>query len=268
MPFQAAPHDMLFRRKRKKKDLEESQEASRRRLYRAPVDPQVVRATIAREGQEAVRAGLVDLSLEGAGIAVPLHLDPEFATDEVVDLELRHQTDGWVIETPARIECRRAGGGVDIVYGVHFLSPGSLYAQLENTLGRYFNRRRHHRVRPDLDADIAVRLRQGGQRPRGVAHDLSKSGMCVALDLVAATAVTVDEPLEVSFQLPGSAAVHEGPARVVAKRRLALREFVSLDFDLEAEGGIVEHFTDLVRFVERRAAQMEAFSADLRAGRG
>ena len=256
---------MFFRRKRSRPEPEPERPEDKRRLYRAPVDSETIRATVVREGREPVQAGVVDLSLEGAGIAVPRHLDPGLEPGEVVALSLRHLGEGWVVETAACVEQSHHGGGANVKYGLTFLNTGSLYAQLEDRLGVYFNRRRHERVRPDLDKDVIVRLRQAGHRPRGPVYDISESGLCVSLDLVSSTALDPARPVGLSFELPGCKVPFEGQARLVARRRLRTREFVSLEFDLGAGGTLAERHRDLCAYVGKRSEQMRAFSAALQA---
>jgi c-di-GMP-binding flagellar brake protein YcgR len=254
---------MFFRRHRKQQEstLAESLGCGPH-PYRAPVDPQAIRARVVREGKGPVQAGVVNLSLEGTNIEMPRHLDPGLEPGEVVSLELRHTGETWRIETPAQVEQDVPRGSANARYGLTFLNMGSLYAQMENTLGLYFNRRRHQRVRPEEHQDILVRLRQGGQKPRGTLHDLSLSGMCVALDLVAAASLQGERPIEFAFDLPDSRGILEGVAQAVSKRRLGRNEFLSLEFDIE-DANLVRCAGTLAAYVDERARQMLAFSAGL-----
>jgi PilZ domain len=253
---------MFFRRK-PKQEAPPAQPEEQRRLYRAAVDPEMIRATVTRGDEEPLLVGVTDLSLEGAGIEIPFHLDPEFEAGDLVDLALSHMHDGWSVTTSAQVEQTHPKIGANVPYGLTFLGTGSLYAQMEDTLGRYFNRRRHERVRPDLDKDVEVRLRQGGHRPRGPMHDLSSSGMCVAIDLVAAVSLKTGAQVEIRFELPGCKGEFEGRANLVARRRLGPKEFVSLEFDLQAGGSLAERHGDLVGYVARRSEQIAAFSRAL-----
>lgn len=252
---------MFFSRKPKQQAPPEP--SDQRQLYRAKVDPEVLRATVTREGHDPVQAGVVDLSLEGAGVEVPFHLDPEFEAGEIVELALRHAQDGWTVVVSARVEQLRSSGGANVHYGMIFLGMGGLYAQLEDILGRYFNRRRDERVQPHLDKDVMARLRQGGHRPRGPIQDLSVSGMCMTVDLVAAAPLKVGENLRVRFELPGCKVEFEGQARLLTRRRLGDKEFVSMEFDLEAGGTLAEHHADLKAYIAGRSEQMAAFSRAL-----
>ena len=244
---------MFFRRRRRSQEAALAESIGGQRApYRTPVDPQDVRARLLREGEEPLQAGVVNLSLEGANIAVPGHLDPGLTPGELVSLELRHTREAWRIDTPAQVEPHGPSGAGNTRYGLRFLNMGSLYAQMEDALGLHFNRRRHQRVHPEDQQDIVVRLRQGGQKPRGNMHDLSLSGMCVALDLIGAASLQPDHPLEFTFDLPGARDSLQGAARVVSKRRLGSREFLSLEFDIEDQrfAGIVG---TLAAYVDERA---------------
>lgn len=255
----------MFWRWKKNETSDTDDPQHQRKLYRAPTNPDMLRAVVLREEEDAVHAGICDLSLEGAGLEIPFHLDPGFEEGEVVNLEMRHIAEDWQVDTPAVIERSIPNGGANVRYGITFMSMGRLYAQMESTLARYFNRRQHPRVTPELDKDIGVRLKQGGHKPLGSVHDLSQGGMCVALDLVSSAPITSNQTVTFAFDLPGFKHTLEGTAKVLGKRRLGLHEFLSLEFELEAEDSLVEHFEALNTYVKRRVTEMEAFSDQLRA---
>lgn len=266
--LELARHVMFFRRRKKNPASPCAAPVNHRRLYRAPVPSDDLRARVGREEKDDVQATVFDLSLEGVGIEVPFHLDPQFEPGEVVQIHLRHAKESWVVQTAARVEQDQPDGGANVRYGLTFLNMGNLYAQLEDTLGKYFNRRRHARVHLPDNEEVIVRLRQGGHRPRGSMVDLSSSGMCVALSVVAAASLRSAEPLQLVFELPQRKTTFEGRARVVDRRRLGATEFLSFEFDLAAEGSLVERHGELAAYVTMRADRMAAYSRNLQGSRG
>ena len=249
---------MLFRRKKKNVPrAPASAPCDHRHLYRAPVKPGSLQAQMIREGGAPIQIQVCDMNLEGIGVELPSNVDPRLEKGEVVSLELRKDDGTWSIDTPARVEHLEPGAKGQRC-GLGFLHLGSLYAQMEDSLGRFFNRRRHVRVRPEFGQDILVRLRQAGHKPRGLLHDLSQSGLCVALDLVSSASIKEGTSVQVALELPGVRGTLEGPTRIVSKRRLGLREFVSLAFEFDAPPSLLD-------YVERRAGEIAAFSAELMA---
>lgn len=206
---------------------------------------------------DTLHGELVDLSIRGAGVVVPVEFDPPIATDEIVELTVAHPIDGWTVQTPVCLR-RAFTDGSKVQYGFEFINEGNLYAQLENAMARYFNRRRASRVEVELDQQPVVRMAWGRIKALGKLHDVSRDGIGVTLDLVHAQKLFEEDEIAVRFELPEVKKPLECKATVARLNRLGDRAFVGLELEKDAKSGVNKYAVTLQEYVER----LETAAAD------
>ena len=220
-----------------------------------------VRLTL--EDQKPFKVELYDMSIQGAEIVLPFHLAPLGGEGEVVEMDIRHPKDGWQVTAVGRV--RRVDKWDDSLVRVEiqFSQLGDLYAQLDDALGRYFNRRSATRVKPELDDSVHVKLAYGPHRLRGVAHDLSGTGLGVTLPLVQAAVFRSGERVTVYVDVPGLKTPLESPGIVKHGYRNGVDVVLGVEFDLLADSPMRMRRNEYLDYVEKRRAEIEAWQLRL-----
>lgn len=213
--------------------------------------------------QYPFKVELHDMNIQGAELIVPFHLAPLGGEGEVVELIVRHVRDGWTVTSVAFVRRIEKMGDASVFLELQFTNLGELYAQLDDALGRYFNRRSATRVKPELERGIKVKLAHGAHRVRGVAHDLSLTGAGVTLPLVQAAVFRGGERVEVTLDIPEAQPEFVGPGVVKHGYRLGQNVVLGVEFDLLADSSMRKRRGEYVRFVEERRAAMEAWQKHL-----
>jgi len=239
---------MRFRKK--KEDPQIDQDAAERAQYRGNLSRQPLEAILEVPGAYPVEAHVVDLTVQGVGVCVPFKRDPGLRVDEVLEIMIHGPGKAWEVRTPVRVV--RIDVGDDVRIGLRFVNLGSLYGQLDNALGTYFNRRARPRAQPEPDRPFPVYLSHNGHRVRADVHDISTSGIGVFLGRVSAGPLRPGERVEVRFFLPGSKVEMVGSAYVRHRTALARIDMVGLEFDLHEAGGFVDFLAGIESYVEQR----------------
>lgn len=231
---------------------------------RLPVrEREALAAWIVVEGEDAAPVELLELSVAGATVRVPFAWDPHLRIDDVGVLRIESAAGTWAIQSAAQVHERRRDGENAFRYGLDFVGEGDLFAQLESAAGRWFNRRRHARARPELDHELTVQLAYKHYRSTGTISDISESGLCVVVDSMSAAPFRDGEPIQVSFELPGVKRPFEGVGVLRGQRRQRGRAYVGIEFDLDARTGLGKRHDKLAEYVEKRLAAMAAFGRAL-----
>lgn len=247
---------MLFRRKNK--DARPTRTQYRSDLTGA----EAILATIISPSGLAPEGVVADLSIHGAGVLIPFESDPALAVGDVVELILRSPVQGWTVQTPIRLCQVRQEGQRDILYGGQFINLGNLYSQLEDALGTYFNRRVNVRVRPEVYHKVIAQVRADARRIRSPIHDLSVTGMGIAIQRYQRDWIEEGQVVDVEFSLPGEKKELSGPARVRHFDPLTANLLVGLEFDLDDRKGIARHRKKLEAYIEERAAAVDLFAQE------
>jgi hypothetical protein len=236
-----------------------SRPGDRRSLYRSRVlNPEQLTAHVVTPSRGFVSVEVVDMSIRGVGLRVPFEHDPELSAGDLVEVQIACDKEGWTISTPAQARQRHQPDERHIQYGFEFVNTGDLYAQLEDALGRYFNRRRSPRVRPADDAQPKVRLHCGTHRTTGTLNDLSVLGMSVIVPHVAAAQLEVGDEVELSFTLPEGRGPLEGSGFVRHRRRMGPNDLVGIEFDLSRASSLSDGGRELATYVDDRLAATNA----------
>lgn len=213
--------------------------------------------------QHPFRVELHDMNIQGAQIIVPFHVAPLQGEGEVVELIVKHIQDGWNVTTVAFVRSVEKISSDEVMIDIQFTNLGELYAQLDDALGRYFNRRSAARVRPELASDVKVKLAYGAHRVRGVAHDLSMSGLGATITLAQAVVFKGGERAEVTIDIPDCQPEFVGPCVIKHGYRQGPNVVLGVEFDLLAESPMRKRRNDYVKYIDRRYQAMEAWQQEL-----
>ncbi len=250
---------MFFRRKKHPVPAEQ------RALYRPLLsENHGLRVLLERPGAPFLEVSLRSLTFRGAGLEAPANYDIAIHQDDVFDVTLWKDDESWNVRTPAVV--RRLDRTVEgkIGFGIEFINLGSLFGQMTDALGTYFNRRAFERVQPDAARPVTARLYSHGHRMPGAVHDLTPGGVALLVDHVLAVPLRTGADARVTLCLPTSKRELEGEAFIRQIRRLREQDFIGLEFDLEHPEGFRVH-AELVRqyCAERERALHELDAAAL-----
>lgn len=226
-------------------------------------EAQDLRVRLQLEGQQPFQVDLHDMNIQGAELVVPFHLAPLGGEGELVELDVTHPKDGWQVRALGHVRRLDKVSDSDVLLEIQFTQLGDLYAQLDDALGRYFNRRSATRVKPELESNVRVKLSYGPHRLRGVAHDLSRTGVGVELPLVQAAVFRSGERVKVTLDVPGIAREFEGPGLVKHGYRNGPDVVLGVEFDLLADSPMRKRRAEYLAYVEGRREAMEAWQRSL-----
>ncbi|MEE2939602.1 MAG: PilZ domain-containing protein [Planctomycetota bacterium] len=241
----------LFKRSRRGPD--EGPERS----FEGPALPDAadLHVTLRTGGEPPFRVQLHRMSIQGAEVVLPFHLAP--ADGSVAELEVRHIKDRWTVTTAALARELRKASSDSVHLELRFTNLGGLYAQLDDALGRYFNRRAATRVTPELPAGARVKLAHGAHRARGTAHDLSLTGVGATVSLAEAFPFKGGEVAEITLDIPGCGPELVGPVIVKHVHRAGPSAVLGVEFDLLADSPLRTRRREYVRFLEEQRAALE-----------
>lgn len=210
-------------------------------------------------GGDPVQVDLTSLSVAGAVVQADVGRGPMLNVDDMAEVAVAAASGEWQIATAALVTGREAEGAI-VTYTFGFVNDGNLFEQIGDAAGRWFNRRRHPRARPELDSRPTVELSFRHFRWKGHLFDVSVSGFCATLDDLASSTLRVDEEISFSFELPGVKKPFEGTGRVCNVRRMRRKAFVGIEHDLGSD----KRGRELTRYIERRLEAMAAFARSMR----
>jgi len=257
----------LFRRSRAKPDpAAEAGETEETRLFhhsRVP-DAEDLSAyiTLGDEGA-ALPVELLDMNIQGAGLRMPFHVAPSEGYEQLVELTVSHVHDGWRVSSPARVTRVKKHDDAHVHVGLQFVNLGDLYAQLDDALGRYFNRRSTLRVQPIDGQGVNVRISYKHHRLRGTAHDLSRTGLGVRLTLVQAATFGTGELVTLVFDIPGFKAPIETLANVRHGYRLQEDVVLGMEYASTKTCSLTAQRKAYNAFLDRREGEMNALQEKL-----
>ncbi|MGB0333433.1 MAG: PilZ domain-containing protein [Planctomycetota bacterium] len=195
---------------------------------------------------------LFDMNIRGARILVPFQFAPTELSDTPVALDIEHRSGSWSVRAHAQLTQLNHWSDDQVMLELEFIRLGELYAQLDNALGRYFNRRGSDRVVPADDDRVGVRLAYGPHRVRGLASDLSSMGICTRAPLVQAAVLHIGERIKAYISLPGTTEEIEVPGVVKHGYREGEDVHLGVEFDLSAPCPMTERRTEYLKYIERR----------------
>lgn len=270
----ATPPSIMFSRRSKKKDSELSELKSQienravarleppdRRELRVSLEPWEAEGEVGEVGdclilqlepplERPVRGLLVDLCIQGACVRVARTDIPMLEANHVVGMRIAHPTEGWEVLTPAMVRLiKRDEESSMSNVGVEFVNPGQLYAQLQDELGRYFNRRNSERVQIKGD-QLKLRIKVRGTRIPAKVFDVSTVGLGVWVDMVLSAGLSQGDEVRFALELPGVDQLVEGSARVARKVPEGKMVYLGLQFDVSCGSELTGVAAHMRRFVD------------------
>ncbi|MEM1453165.1 MAG: PilZ domain-containing protein [Planctomycetota bacterium] len=218
------------------------------------------------EDQTPILTELIDMDIQGAKFVLPFHEAPLGGEGQVVVVDVHHPVDGWRVRATAQVKKLHKWDEHMVLMEVQFTRLGELYAQLDDALGRYFNRRSAKRVKPDVDTKVNVRVAYGPHRVRGEAHDLSRTGIGVVAPLVQAAIFRAGERVRVFIDLPGHKDEFEVLGVVKHGYRNGEEVLLGIEFDLLSDTPMRERRGEYLDYVEQRREALEAWQRQLSRG--
>ncbi|MBL4771415.1 MAG: PilZ domain-containing protein [Planctomycetes bacterium] len=208
---------------------------------------------------DTIPGHLQDLTIEGSGVLIPRVLIPDLKVRDRVLLSMAHPHEEWQVQTPATVRTFVPQDPHEILLGLQFENFGNLYAQLDDSMGLYFNRRSEGRTKPSEQHPIEVQISNGATKSLGKIHDLSAEGMCIALPHVQAFQVKPGTQLKIAFQLPSTRKVLRGCVQV---QQLSLRGgFAYLGATLGREFDVNQ--AEIAAYLVQRHIEDSSFLEDL-----
>ena len=241
---------MFFHRKR----VQSFQESRVRDRLVLPDAEELVVEMDLEDGQTPVIPGdLHDMHVNGGSVTIPIDLAEKLSPGIIVQLTVAHPGHAWTVTTPACVMHTYPEGAGQTRVGFAFMNMGNLYAQLDNAMVRYFNRRRGTRFFTALDKSFQATCIHKSQSITGRVHDLSRTGMAFVVDKPMVSGLTDGSNMSVSFYLPESDQEISGAGRVVSARDLGEHTFFGVDFDVDDAEGFGAHQEIISKYVlERR----------------
>ncbi len=248
----------LFRRKRNAAPAVEPEGEDARLFHHSQVPDAADLSAHLALGDDGppVAVELLDMNIQGAGIRMPFYIAPGSASDQLVTLYVSHARDGWRVSSPARVTRVTKFDDQHVQLGLQFVNLGDLYAQLDDALGRYFNRRSNLRVQPLDGEDVKLRIAYRHHRLRGRAHDLSRTGVGVHMTLVEAAIFKTGEVVQMRLDVPNIKTTLETPAIVRHGYRLGEDVVLGMEFDLSKPCSLAEHKKAFHTYLEERERRM------------
>ncbi|MCA9000819.1 MAG: PilZ domain-containing protein [Planctomycetes bacterium] len=229
----------------------------RRELERNPIpDSETLVVELDLPTGDMAPADLYDLTIDGSAVIAPEDLVADLSEDDVIQFTLAHPMHGWSVCTPAKVIRKAPQGPHQTLIGVQFINTGSLYSQLDNAMGRYFNRRKNNRVQPDQNRAIEVKISDGASQFCGKLYDLSPEGVGLTLSAKDGAQLHPDMPLSIAFVLPGSGELVQGEVSVRQRRMMRDLAFVGTLFGEEFEP-YMDHLTEYVDARRQEAVDFE-----------
>ena len=211
-----------------------------------------------------IEACLQDLTLAGAGVRIPFQHDPLLGPDALCEVRLEHATEGWVVQTPARIVHTRQFDDLHVLYGLQFLNTGNLFAQMDSAWAHYFNRRADRHFLVDLDAPMHARLRQRHHRLDGQVMDISRGGLCVRVPHLMSSTLEPGVTSRLFFDAWDLAGEVELAVTLVNRRQLGEYSYLGFSIDSDQPTQCAKGVAALGRYIDGRQQELERIEATLR----
>lgn len=261
-PFNIHMKFSLFKRAKRHSSAPPPKESTRPQHAALP-EAEDLNVHLVLEGQDPFLVDLYDMNIQGAEIVLPFHLAPLGGEGEVVELDIYHPADGWRVRAIGLVRRLDQWDDAMVLIEVQFSQLGDLYAQLDDALGRYFNRRSAARIKPDTESKVRVKIAYGPHRVRGEAQDLSRTGLAVVLPLVQAAIFRSGERVTVFIDVPGTKDPFEGPAVIKHGYRSGANVVLGIEFDLLADSPMKKRRADYLAYVETRSQEIQAWQLSL-----
>jgi len=202
---------MFFRRKKKKS------EELREHYRRAPGKKHALGLSVQVAGGSPVQATIENLSAGGTGFRFSAADAAALTIDTEVNLTFTSLGPGRQVVAPGLIVGVRGAAADGLLYGVQFRDVAGLFAQLDTSLLRFFNRRKAMRVLPALGKTLPIDATVSNESVRMTINDLSWMGLSFLLDPANAEKFMQAREFDVDFSLSKGGPKITTPVRLVHK---------------------------------------------------
>ncbi|MEZ5975346.1 MAG: PilZ domain-containing protein [Planctomycetota bacterium] len=113
--------------------------------------------------------------------------------------------------------------------GIEFINSGDLYSQLDDQLGKYFNRRETDRIKVG-PGHLSLRLSRKAIRLQATMHDLSELGIGAWVDHVQAAKLAVGDMLKFRLKSREDNGTVHGRVKVARKEMHGAKDYIGLVF--------------------------------------
>ena len=158
-----------------------------------------IRATLGGESGQAF-GEVLDLSLKGAAVRIPLSQDPSFFVGEQVSFKVDSNLGS--VRVLAAVHARTELDGFRR-FGLAFDGSPLLGAKLSAGLLRLFDQRRALRVEPDVTVVVNLSVPRQSFRTTGRMRNVSANGIAVIIDYDSEKALSRVTEVDLEFRLPG-----------------------------------------------------------------
>lgn len=210
-----------------------------------------LRVHLERDDVDPFPVKLHDLSIRGAQVIAGFELAP-LEEGSTATLDIHHPIDGWRVRCTSEVRSVVADGGTEVLLDLQFVRMGELFSQLDDALGRFFNRRTDDRVLPSTEGEVHVKIARERHRLRGIAHDLSPTGVGVRLPLAQAAILRGGAAVHVVVDIPELGEALECPATVRHGYRDGSDVVLGVEYDLEAESPMRERRAEYMEYIDER----------------
>jgi len=211
---------------------------------------------VTADGRKAI-GECADLSVGGAGVAVPQTKNLDIPEGTKVRLLVQHRSRARGVEAAAEI-VSIAHVGTTVRYGLRFESIAEVVQQMDSFYARWFNRRRSTRVMPDFTTKVTSSVRWSDGELSARVHDISMGGVGILATLEQVATLKEKSRVELSLTLPGTPLPIVCRARVVGMKSFTKNVLVGLEF--EPNGGIERYAAGLQRYVDERQRNIAKFN--------
>lgn len=215
-------------------------------------------ATLDHPDLEPVFCELAEMSIDGAGLDLPVAYDPVLPRGALAELTIFCPEGEWSVTVPSRVVDKRpAKDGSHMRYDIDFINPGELYACIDESMNRFFNRRRGARVRPDESTPLTVQLSKSGLKADARLEDVSVTGIGISVEHGCVDELETGTEVEFSFQLPYQSGALAGMGIVRRFEQLGDEDHLGIEFDTDRSPELVKRHAVIEAFVAERVAVMQ-----------
>ena len=195
---------------------------------------------------------LDDLCIQGANVRVSRDAVPYLHMDQVIAARIEHVKEGWSVTSPCMVRSIETTARFYVKVGIEFINSGDLYSQLDDQLGKYFNRREMDRVRVGT-SNLSLRLSRKAMRLQASVHDLSEIGIGAWVDHVQAVRLEVGDTLKFRLKSTDNSEAVQGRLEVARKENHGSKDYVGMMFlqsEAEKDNLVLDQF--IQDFLTRR----------------
>ena len=238
-------------------------EDDRSHYRRAPGRGDALGVKVVCANGAAITGVLTDLSAGGAAIAFDQDMSSDLALGEVRELVFCSLT-ASPISAAATVRSV-PGGGEPHCFGFEFIDGAALFEELDDTMLRFFNRRRFRRAKPAIGERFRAVMKFDDGDVEADVRDVSMRGVGLAVTDEVSVRLTVDENVPIELFVPGTDHVVrvEGTVRHLTRTGKGVRAGFSME-PLPGEAArrsTKRAIAALSDYIQRRLDEIERYNS-------